>query len=127
MLNYIIQVGQEQDFWADFWKNIWPLIKDSPMAIIAYAATYSMGYGIAFLLFRDRTELIRKWKGLYHVFGFGYTALIFLIINFQKIIDETSPITIEEISKNAPQAIIISFAVLFIIMITSIIMRDLKK
>jgi hypothetical protein len=112
-------------FFADnsFPEEFWEWVKTSPIAVISFIATYFMGIGIAFMLLRDHVELVQKWKGLYHALGLGWASLVFLIVNFGKILDQASPITIADVSKSAPGVLIISFAALFIVMIISIKME----
>lgn len=108
-----------QFFSWDFWLSI----LKSPIVLFVYIAILLMGYGIAYLLFWHNKELIRDWREIYHVFGCGYTALIFIIVNFKKIFSRTSPINIDEIIKLAPQALLLSFALLFIVIIVVTIAR----
>lgn len=109
---------------SGIWDRIYPFILKSPVAVVAYVMTYIMGYGIAFLLFRYHRESILGWKGLYHVFGVAYTALIFLILNWKMVWDSASSITIQQIEGHLVQTLVIGLAILFIVMIVTTIVRD---
>lgn len=107
--------------------NFWPLVLQSPVVLFFIGVIYAIGYNIAFLLFGYRKEVVREWKGLYYVFGLGFTAFVFLIVNFGKIFSKDSPITAEDIMELTPQTLLLSLAILFVVTIMVVFLRDRRS
>lgn len=110
-----------------FWRDLWPMILKSPIALFALISTFLMGYGISFLLFDYRTNP----KGLPHVFhifiGCAYTCLIFMATSWSMIFSPTKPPDLPDLAIYFPRTMVVSFAVLFIVMVCVIICRERRR
>lgn len=111
----------------NFWKDIWPLIIKSPIALFSLLMTFLMGYGISFLLFDYR----RNPKGLPHLLhiaiGTGYACLIFVFSNWALCFSKDVPLTLEDIARYSPGTMMLSFAILVIVMILVILFRERQR
>ena len=111
--------------WAEIGNKFVALVLKSPIAIVTMVMSFFLGYGISFLIFDYRNNSVKKAHYLYHlIIGLGYSAFIFIIVNFNIISRE---MTEEDFSKAMPVTLLVSFAVAFIAIVTISIFKELKK
>lgn len=111
--------------WEEIGKKFIALVLKSPIAIVTLVLSFFLGYGISFVIFDYRNNSVKSSHYLYHlIIGLGYSAFIFLIVNFKIISRE---MTEEEFSKAMPVTLLVSFAVAFIAIVTISIIKELKR
>jgi hypothetical protein len=109
-----------------FWKDVWPLILKSPLMLFLFAMTYVMGYGISYLIFSYRKEDHKVPFFIHLFFGLGYSLLMFCVVNIKLIIKMNSSITLQALSDNSVFTVIISFAVIFVVTLIVVYLRERK-
>lgn len=98
------------------------IVLKSPVAIITIVLSWFLGYGISFVLFDYRKQQAEKSHFYFHcVIGLGYSALIFVLVNWDII---STNITMEDISKRIPLTLLISFSIGFVLIIGGVIYRQ---
>jgi predicted membrane channel-forming protein YqfA (hemolysin III family) len=111
--------------WEEVVKKFIELVLKSPTAIITLVLSFFLGYSISFIIFDYRNNKAKGSHFWFHLFiGLGYSALMFLILNWKKINLE---MTEEDFSKVMPITILVSFAIAFIAIVTISIIREIKR
>lgn len=109
----------------DIGKNFVDLVIKDPVATVTLVLSFFVGYAFSFILFDYRNKKSKKSHFLFHLFiGLGYTALIFLIVNWKLV---NCDITTSQLSKSMPYTFLIGLSVAFVIVVILSIIREIKK
>lgn len=102
------------------------ILLSSKMTLATFLLSSFMGYGISFILFDYRIKTFNYWTHIpFHcIIGLGYTALIFVITNFD-IFKRT--LSLSEIIDRMPFTLVVSLAVGFVILLVGGIVREFRK
>ena len=101
------------------------LVVKSPPALIAIVVSAFFGYGIAFVLFDYRKAPASKSHYAFHcVFGLGYAAVVFCLVNFDLL---SRKLTLDQITERIPLTLLVSFVVAFAIMLIGALWREFSK
>ena len=106
------------------WRDVWPMILKSPIALFALITILFMGYGISFLLFDYRTNPRGISHYLHITIGFGYTCLIFVATSWPIVFSPSKHLNLSDLATYCPRTIVVSFAILFIVMVSVMIFRE---
>ncbi|MFY9744141.1 MAG: hypothetical protein WA252_05830 [Candidatus Sulfotelmatobacter sp.] len=107
---------------GEFLKEFARIVIASPVALVTLVLSAFLGYGISFILFDYRRLQVRKSHYMFHVvFGLGYTAVIFLIVNYDLL---SRTLTASQIMGRMPLTLLVSFAVGFTVMLAGAIVKD---
>jgi hypothetical protein len=112
----------EQNPTSEVLKEFAKIVIASPVAVVTIVLSAFLGYGISFVLFDYRRLQVRKSHYMFHVaFGLGYTAVIFLAVNYDLV---SHSLTANQIMERIPLTLLVSFAVGFTVMLVGSVMRD---
>ena len=116
---------QQVEGFGDLWKQVVPLILKSPQVLTSVCMTWVMGYGMSFLLFEYRTNPRKVSTWLHLSLGGAYAAFVFLVINWHLVFREV--FNFDHLTQKAPQTIVVSGAILFILFIVITLCRERQK
>lgn len=110
---------------TDVQKSFWLLLVKSPAALFVVGCSWICGYGISFMLFDYRKTDVKKSHGYLHVsVGTGYSAFVFLLVNFDLL---SRAITVDQLVSRLPFTFLISFSLLFLVIVGVGVMRELRS
>jgi len=118
---------QSSSYIDRIFREILPLLAKSPIGLFSIFVTFLIGYGVSFLLldYRRNPEGYSNW--LHLSLGGGYTALVFLIVNWSLVFHPSIPLTLDDLAQRAPQTMVISFAILFVAFCAVTLIRDRQR
>lgn len=106
------------------WDGFVKILLASPPSLVSLVLCTFIGYGLAYvLLVHGRSDPPRLGNVLSAALGLGFTAIIFMVSNFDILGPE---ITADQISARAPFTFLIAFAVSFMVLVGAMILRGKK-
>lgn len=109
-----------------FWDDIWPIIFKSPVCIFTLIMTFLMGYIISFMIFDYSTDPRGHSHILHIAIGMGYTCLVFVVTSWP-IIFSPNALTLDDLATYCPRTTVLGFAILIIVMIVVLVIRERKR
>ena len=103
----------------------WELVTKSPPALVTLTLSVFMGYGVSFLVFDYGKSEAEPHGWQFHIaVGLGYAALIFLGVNGDII---GRKLTTDQMIERIPITFLVSFAILFIVIVIVSMLRRRGK
>lgn len=107
------------------WAAFMALIVESPPALLTLGLVTFIGYGISFVLFDYRSSKPHASHKVMHiVFGLGYAAVMFCLVNFDLL---RRAITADEIISRLPVTLLASFTAFFVMILPIIILKEIFR